>query len=147
MKTSGHLILYITENEDFELWKVLTQISPEERTAFVKNALKKAILQNSQSHHDTTKVNKSFSPERTYTEPFINEQVLEESYYPKNVAIEEQVEHQTEDETNQLQFDELFLSSVLTDKSSIPGLDFLLNNVIGEEDDEIVIEFIKNKAR
>ncbi len=31
-------------------------------------------------------------------------------------------------------------------KSSIPGLNFLLTNVIGEEDDESVVEYIK-KAR
>jgi hypothetical protein len=44
MKTSGHLILYISENEDFELWRVLSQITPDERAAFVKTALKKALL-------------------------------------------------------------------------------------------------------
>ena len=127
MKTSGHLILYISENDDLELWKILTQISPEERTVFVKNALKKAILQNSSKSHEGIKSN------------IHNTERIIEPLAEVAAADRQEVDH------DQLQFDELFLSSAITDKSSIPGLDFLLNNVIGEEDDENVIEFIKNR--
>ena len=45
MKTSGYLVLYISENDDFELWRALCQFTPEERASVVKTALKKALLE------------------------------------------------------------------------------------------------------
>lgn len=137
MKTSGHLILYISENEDFELWKILTQISPEERTAFVKSALKRAIAHNSSRNPQQTSLDSTQSTERRKPDPPVHI----EQFNHQAAATEESYE----EDANQLQFDELFLTSELTENSSIPGLDFLLNNVIGEEDDEMVIEFIKNR--
>ena len=138
MKTSGHLILYISENEDLELWKILTQISPEERTAFVKSALKRALANNSPTNPNYSNINSLQSTEKRKSNP-----VHIEGFNHQTAATKEP----DEEDANQLKFDELFLSSssALTDNSSIPGLDFLLNNVIGEEDDEMVIEFIKNR--
>jgi hypothetical protein len=69
MKTSGHLILYISENEDFELWRALAQISPEERASFVKSALKRALTQNNETriNNGWTKPNNyNFSIEEKY---------------------------------------------------------------------------------
>ncbi|KUO58859.1 MAG: hypothetical protein APF84_14090 [Gracilibacter sp. BRH_c7a] len=136
MKTSGHLILYISENEDFELWKVLTQISPEERTAFVKSALKRALISNVPRSSNNTRINNIQSTENKKFDTPVNVQQF--SY---QAAATQEVD----EEDDQLQFDELFLSPERRDDSTIPGLDFLLNNVIGEEDDEMVIEFIKNR--
>lgn len=140
MKTSGHLILYISENEDFELWKILTQISPEERTAFVKNALKRALAHNNSTNPNHSSTN-YHGTEKSKPSPPVNF----EEFSHQEAATRELIE----EDTNQLQLDELILSSSseFTDNSSIPGLDFLLNNVIGEEDDEMVIEFIKNNRQ
>ncbi len=136
MKTSGHLILYISENEDFELWKILTQISPEERTAFVKSALQRALTSTSSRTTDYS-INNTHSIENKQSTPPVNI----EGFNQQAAATKEP----EQEDANQLQFEELFLSSEVTDSNSPPGLDFLLNNVIGEEDDEMVIEFIKNR--
>jgi len=44
MKTSGYLILYISENDDPELWNAFSRISSDERASFVKSALRKALM-------------------------------------------------------------------------------------------------------
>lgn len=134
MKTTGHLVFYISENEDFELWKILTQISPEERTAFVKNALKKAIIQNSPKYSHNSGIS---------VIPKIERRTYKTEDYDYETAAAER--HDQEHMSN-IQLEELITSSEIShNKTALPGLDFLLNNVIGEEDDEVVIEFIKNK--
>lgn len=127
MKTTGHLILYISETEDYELWRILVQISPEERTTFIKKALKKAVATQTASP----------SP----VEKNIPVHLNTEANHLTAAAAEPE-----DEQSDQLRFDELFLSSVLPDKKDLPGLDFLLHNVIGEEDDEMVIEFFRNRT-
>ncbi|NLI90871.1 MAG: hypothetical protein GX434_01320 [Peptococcaceae bacterium] len=173
MKTSGHLLLYISENEDFELWRVLSQISPEERAAFVKAALKKALLPGNDARNPSTswaRQNNVFRMDKSAAESPLDELALEELGYSSLAATEEKVikpfiAFSNEGKSNQkdifsigtmqdtpvepdnlpqLQIDDLLQASQPTDKSMLPGLDFLLNNVIGEEDDEKVIEFIRN---
>ena len=135
MKTTGHLVFYISENEDFELWRILTQISPEERTAFVKNAIKKAIIQNSPRYSNSSGITSMPKMERR---PSFETKEFE---YEAAASAKD-----NEDHLSGLQLDELIMTSdIPQDKGALPGLDFLLNNVIGEEDDEVVIDFIKNR--
>lgn len=170
MKTSGHLILYISENEDFELWRVLSQISPDDRAAFVKTALRKALLSGNDSRNASNwpKASNVLRMEKSFVDSPINDLALEELGYHSLAGAEERVkpmrnfanegrpgrDHlsevsnrpnvQEEDNLSSMQLDELLKPSDSSNKNNIPGLSFLLTNVIGEEDDEKVIEFIRN---
>ncbi len=165
MKTSGHLIFYISENEDFELWRVLSQISPDDRAAFVKSALRKALLGNEgrTPSHNWAK-NNVLRMDKNFVDSPMSELALEELGYHSVSAVSEEkiralknfpegrsskdyqmtVKNELPEEDNLLQLDELLQSSENMNHNSLPGLNFLLNNVIGEEDDEKVIEFIRN---
>ncbi|RNC28746.1 MAG: hypothetical protein AWM53_01187 [Candidatus Dichloromethanomonas elyunquensis] len=170
MKTSGHLLLYISENEDFELWRVLSQISPDDRTAFVKSALKKALLQGNEARNTSSrwaKQNNVFRMDKSITENPIDELALEELGYSSLTSSEDkmikslkafsaerttpkdifdtgslQKDAAEEDRLEDFHIDDLLQTPSSSNKSTLPGLDFLLNNVIGEENDEKVIEFI-----
>jgi hypothetical protein len=171
MKTSGHLILYISENEDFELWRVLSQISPDDRAAFVKTALRKALLSGNDSRNSPnwTKQSNVLRMEKSYVDSPVTDLALEELGYHSLAGAEERVkplrnltnegrhagrDHlsevsyrpnvQDEDNLSSMQLDELLKPNDSVNKNTIPGLSFLLTNVIGEEDDEKVIEFIRN---
>lgn len=170
MKTSGHLILYISENDDYELWRVLSQISPEDRAAFVKTALKKALSQGSDSRNNANwlKQNNVFRMEKNGADGSVAEIALEELGYNTLAATEEKIkpfkyfeeDNRSSEKVSPMlkqnsqddAFDladlgelEILPASEIQHKTSLPGLDFLLSNVIGEEDDEKVIEFIKRK--
>lgn len=155
MKTSGHLIFYVSENEDFELWRVLSQISPDDRAAFIKNALKRAIAQDNTARNSNSysgKQNNVFRMDKSGGDSPVADLALEELAYHTMAASEDKIKpfsnqvRPTEGNSpglinlNEL---ELFPDSEISGKSTLPGLDFLLNNVIGEEDDEKVIEFIR----
>lgn len=154
MKTSGHLILYISENEDFELWRVLAQISPEDRAAFVKAALKKAVLNESRpAAGNWAKKNNGYRPEIRGEESPVHALALETLGYDETAAQgeEEQLRYSAQEQVmedlNLRQLDEFIDSPRSTNKKYLPGLDFLMNQVIGEEDDEQVRDFIrKNKG-
>jgi|GEM_PF-1543349 len=187
MKTSGYLVLYISENDDFELWRALCQFTPEERASVVKEVLKKGLLSPIQNQ---TTSNPSFSNQES---SFTSNQLRPETEIPKYptpksafgfnaqsaaTLAPEVADHKTAGASSSassspledLVFDEFgtgladsltdeeLTNSELTDfnelniflqpedsprKSSIPGLDFLLNNVIGEENDETVVEYIR----
>lgn len=173
MKTSGHLILYISENEDFELWRVLSQITPDDRAAFVKVALRKALLQGNDARsaaNTWTKQSNVLRMDKSAVESPINDLALEEVGYhtlatseeknikplkypsnegrnnPRDLSYGDSIRNnlQEEETLDQLQFDELLPSFESQSKNALPGLNFLLTNVIGEEEDEKVIEFIRN---
>jgi hypothetical protein len=163
MKTSAHLIIYISENEDFELWKVLSQMPSEERVAFIKSALKHALAQSDD-------LSSAFYGEKKYSIPFRKgisvQSQAEEKVFDEIAASDEKTikpfklgtdngtkpenpEHNTvnnnqdEDGLDGIQIDELFQSTELDQDGVPPGLNFLLTEVIGQEDDETVIEFLK----
>lgn len=162
MKTSGHLIFYISENEDFELWRVLTQISPEDRAAFIKGALKKALFQ----HDMKPSASKPPVARGPLGDTSLSELALEELGYS---AIASSLEKDldplnyfsdrgsgasddpdldifgNDEEMGILQFDELLKPADKALSRPIAGLDFLLSNVIGEESDEEVIDFFRKK--
>lgn len=160
MKTSGHLIFYISENEDFELWRVLSQLSADDRAAFVKSALWKALKQDVNSKKTTknwAKQNNILRIGKNGAETLINDLVLEEIgqnnmaasgektnslHYLTNEAGQNFEEEDNQDFA-QLEELELLQTSEKENKNLLPGLDFLLSNVIGEEDDEKVIKFLK----
>jgi hypothetical protein len=174
MKTSGYLIFYISENEDFELWRALSQLSADDRTAFVKSALWKALTQDTDSKKSTNnwvKQNKVLRIGKNGAESLINDLVLEE-IGQKTMAVSEEKEinplkyltnearnnfrevsngalentsFQEDDNQSLIHLEELELlqTSETMNKGPLPGLDFLLSSVIGEEDDEKVIEFIR----
>lgn len=168
MKTSGHLILYISENEDFELWRALAQLSPEERASFVKSALKRALAQsndalinNARDKHNNYNLRseksaaESLLPDLTLEDLSFRDQVLDENVFKplqylnnetKNGMREiDKLERDTrEREENHLGLINLNQLETKVGSDSVnKGLSFLLNNVIGEEDDEKVIEFIR----
>lgn len=176
MKTSGHLIFYISENEDFDLWKVLSQISPDDRAAFIKSALKSALTQGNDSRQtmNWTKQNNVFRMEKGGADGPAVDLAMEELSYHTLAAAEEkikplkfltnemknspresnhtfskQVSSADDDSFSLINLNdlELYPDSEKNNNRPLPGLDFLLNNVIGEEDDEKVIDFIrKNKS-
>jgi len=165
MKTSGHLILYISENEDFELWRVLSQISPDDRAAFVKSALKKSLFTGNEARSTSananwTKQHPVLQSDNSTLDNPINELALEGLVGSQLVTDEEkealiffdnekeegqdaQEDGQEDENADALRFDDLLQSSE-SSNTTIPGLSFLLANVIGEEQDENVIEFIRN---
>ncbi|RJE48435.1 MULTISPECIES: hypothetical protein [unclassified Dehalobacter] len=160
MKTTGHLVLYISENEDFELWRVLSQIPPEERSAFVKNALKTAIVQNNEARnsqdHGARQNNVLRLDKSAGQSPVMHEVAMEELGYSTIAAADEKVMRPLMDGIPQsrgnprpevdfdlVRMEELLRTGETRPKTSLPGLDFLLTNVIGEEDDEKVIEFVR----
>jgi hypothetical protein len=55
-----------------------------------------------------------------------------------------QNDYQEEENLQPLELDDLLQPPEPANRNMLPGLDFLLNNVIGEEDDEKVIDFIKS---
>lgn len=165
MKSSGHLIVYISENEDFELWKVLSQLPSDDRTAFVKFALKKALQEtNSKKSNLRTNISNSsgvdvgltdlaldgidydalMNNEETVIKPLLEYFVKEAKVNSRETEVDTKNDNFDEvGALNLMSLDELLQSSDSI-QDSIPGLNFLLNNVIGEEDDELVIDFIKN---
>lgn len=163
MKTSGHLILYISESEDFELWRVLSQISPDDRASFVKSALKRALSQDNDSRNPNNtwaKQNNVLRMDKSALESPLTELALEELSFNTIAASEEKkikplkslinevrnnTKPQDEDKLNLINLKdlELYNGSESANNGTLPGLNFLLANVIGEEDDEKVIEFIK----
>jgi hypothetical protein len=178
MKTSGRILLYISENEDFELWRVLCQISPDERAALVKSALKRALLpasdgRNANSNLADTwlKPNNARRIDKNIEENPPAERGLQESgYFSQTAAADENTmrpfqalategrgmgrenpasmpkagDHPGEDNLLDLELEDIFQSPPTPLKGSLPGLNFLLNNVIGEENDEKVIDFIRS---
>lgn len=181
MKTSGLLIFYISENEDFELWKALSQIPPDERASYVKTVLNKALTNANQKSTGNYKqsgskqYNNNFNTEKNIIDNGLNNFIIDEVTYSSGVATDETVikplqylfnnaigsendknlikapkstntNSSSETHFELLQLDELYSQSQSAE-NSLPGLDFLLNNVIGEENDEKVIEFIKNRKR
>ena len=171
MKTSGHLILYISESEDFELWRVLSQISPDDRAAFVKSALRKALSQGNEARNagnSWAKQSNVLRMDKSAVENPITDLVLEELGYNTLAAAEEKIKPlkylanevknnsreansgagrknnlQEEDNLNLINLNDLELFPDSEKSGPLHGLDFLLSNVIGEEDDEKVIEFIR----
>ncbi|NLM20462.1 MAG: hypothetical protein GX207_01755 [Peptococcaceae bacterium] len=182
--------MYISENDDFELWRALCQFTPEERASVVKTALKKTLLE----EYSSQSAPKQVPPEQE--PPFAAQNLLKSgagisgNTAPKSVfsftspkslaqssvtsgsevSISETAGAVATSPINDLILDDLgteliepqsnedFISSELTglndlsafiqpeespDKNSIPGLNFLLTNVIGEEDDETVVEYIR----
>lgn len=161
MKTSAHLIIYISENEDLELWRVLSPKSPEERTAFIKNALKNALIKLEESgkaysgnikpsniHRTVHPLAEQNAPEEIAAseERIIKPLKLLARTDPDNTANSAENENLAEDNLNQIQFEELYLSEIPEQDSAPPGLNFLLTEVIGQEDDETVIEFFKRNT-
>lgn len=148
MKTTGHLIIYISESEDFELWRALSQISPEERSALVQSVLKKALLQGNDSRNSASLgKNKNLRPNRNLPDDTIGDMALDELGYSSLAAANEKVlrkYNSFEQDDNSLTLDDLLQSDESMKKGPLPGLDFLLTNVIGEENDKEMIEFIRN---
>jgi hypothetical protein len=134
MKTSGYLVLYISENDDFELWRALCQIPPEKRAATVKAALQNWLLQEEAGIRAEKKAAYTKLPESYVNQSPVGELALEElglDLAPESLDFDLSA------------MEESLPISTARDKSPLPGLDFLLNNVIGEEDDEEVIEYFK----
>ncbi|ADY56144.1 hypothetical protein Sgly_1847 [Syntrophobotulus glycolicus DSM 8271] len=173
MKTSGLLIIYISENEDFDLWRVLSQVSPEERNASVKNALRSTLLKN----------NNAFIPQiRKETGVPQDAGVLKEvaasqdqAGIPKSLIqeteildseISNQVTGSTIPQFNSFNLEDFNLNDLYSEKPAtqisfelvetaetpapseeqtvLPGLTNLINN-IGEEEDPVLVDFIKSK--
>lgn len=165
MKTTGHLVFYISENEDFELWRALAQIPPEERSAFVKEALRSAILQpNDDKNAVQNGVNRSSaSGIKTNTILRFDRSTNSVSGVSQNTPVSDlamdelgydtiaeaddkmllKMNRQIADDDDDTRLEELMQVRESRPKSSLPGLDFLLSNVIGEEDDENVIAFFR----
>ncbi|HHV65810.1 MAG TPA: hypothetical protein GXX46_12200 [Peptococcaceae bacterium] len=165
MKTSGYLILYISESEDFELWRALTQLSPDERAAFVKSALKKALGKGSDLRPNSpwSKQDSFYKSEKSGEQGLLNDLAIEELGYnepeseltlkPLHYFYNEIVNTRegNKPEGNARHEDGEHLDLVKLNQAEAnhgldpvtKGLNFLLNNVIGEEDDEKVIEFIR----
>ncbi|UWG98785.1 hypothetical protein LPY66_08340 [Dehalobacter sp. DCM] len=168
MKTTGHLVFYISENEDFELWRALSQIPSEERSAFVKEALRSAILQPNDAQTDMrTSIHRQpvngnrpntllrfdrsagsrdgGSSGSQYTP--VSDLAMDELGYDAITEADDKVllniHRPIEDDLEDTRIEELIHVSESRSKNTLPGLDFLLTNVIGEEDDENVIEFFR----
>lgn len=176
MKTSGHLIFYISENEDFELWKVLSQIPSDDRAAFIKSALKKALIQETNSKNISNNWIKHSITQRidqSRADNALSEIALEEIGYDAIAASEENImkpilknlNNESRELTNNVsnifskgtgisveesislnQLDEL-MQTTESMQSNLSGLNFLLNNVIGEENDEKVIDFLRKSKQ
>ena len=168
MKTIGHLVIYISEDEDFELWRFLAQLPSDDRVSFIKTALKAALDQNNSYQLVSNSNNVFYNNSQDSLgkgDSFIDtiarakigfddlaksEEITITKSSPEN-HIDQKPENSrssdshrsTSSEDNDLELiglDDLIQSSETTPR----GLDFLLNNVIGEENDESVIAFIKN---
>jgi len=172
MKTIGHLVIYISEDEDFELWRFLAQLPSEERVDFIKSALNAALAQegrhlknssgknefNNDSKYDVRKADNFIDTlvrkkiefnELTETEEM--EMIKLELDNHNNKKNEDLINYEsdrlTKLEDNKLELielEELVQPTQTTSNVPTGGLGFLLNNVIGEEDDENIIAFIKN---
>lgn len=143
MKTSGHLIFYISENEDFELWRVLSQFPPDDRAAFVKAALKKAVLMRSDTGNKLANSVPNNPISDLALEGLADSHILTAEEKEALKYFEHEQDEDVED-LDELQFDDLLQASESMATTTLPGLSFLLNNVIGEEEDEEVIAFIRN---
>ncbi|NLL51106.1 MAG: hypothetical protein GX248_00165 [Peptococcaceae bacterium] len=183
-------MLYISENDDFELWRALCQFTPEERASVVKTALKKALLEEYSSQSASRQLSPDHESPSAVRNPLksgadISGDITPKSVFgftaPKSLAqssvtpvpeapspeiagavasypindlilddlgtelIDPQInEDLTSSELTDLNDLSIFIQSEESpDKNSIPGLNFLLTNVIGEEDDETVVEYIR----
>lgn len=163
MKTSGLLIIYISENEEFDLWRVLSQIPPEERNAYVKNALRSTLLKN-----------KGVPVQAVAEVASSREPLRQEMDSAEAEILDRELSNQAEvriiPEFNTLNLEDFNLNDLYADsskqaknvisfelaqtaqntsgngeKASVPGLANLLNSVIGEENDPMLLEFLKGK--
>ncbi len=142
MKTSGYLILYISENDDLELWRALSQISSEERASVVKSALRRALLgEKNSGTGGSAKHNIQNRTERSIESPAAD-LALDELGMDQiqSVSDEELIKL---DRLDLVELDDFLHEADLPGRSSLPGLNFLLTKVIGEEDNEEIIEYIK----
>jgi len=141
MKTSGYLIFYLSENDDFDLWRVLSQIPPEERAATVKAALRKELLQERGNPQPQPQF-RAFNTGKALPDSPVADLALEDLGLHLAAAAEDEALGKAES-LEFFELDDFLRPSESLPKQSFSGLDFLLNNVIGEEDDESVIAYIK----
>jgi len=167
MKTTGHLVIFISEDEDFVLWRFLAQLPSDDRVAFIKSALNAALGQKGRQKNDSNHKNNSslhdFGKADNFIDTLVRKKIefdeldeIEEiakpllenynSHKPKDLSNNESTKS-TISEDNKLEIielEDLFQTVETKPSTTARGLDFLLNNVIGEENDESIIAFIKN---
>jgi len=131
MKSTRTLVIQVSIDEDeADLWSALQKIEPEKRSPFIKETLRQVLLNGVEDHKD------------------IQAQPLDDDIekLAKNEELEENDEVLKEvDEVETLSLEALFTEEQaldLDEGKKVPW-DYLLHTVIGVEDDESVISFLK----
>lgn len=160
MKSTGLLVFYISENEDHELWKALASKTPDERTLIVKNILRKALANSNNINTSGSTGQVKGNEEITFEDFAVDPKTIPAGIYDElfdniidydSIKARQQSPARDSDSKHQpgdsLKYEELYSTNANTNSNSgfIPGLDHVLNNVIGEEDDQEVIEYFKSR--
>lgn len=130
--------LYFEQEDD--LWLALQQIEPEKRSAFIKDTLRQVLLN---------------TPEKTPTEPFAK--------FSSDVITsdnDQEIEFVEANDSVQTRFEDFSLESLFTESSSesqtdlntktnqsISGVEYLMKQIIGTEDDEKVLEILRQESK
>lgn len=160
MRTAGYIVISISESDDYDLWKALAQIHPEKRTAFLKEALSKAIKQEVPVETNFASVTgppterkKNFfdldAPNEDNRKPATLNNIQTVDRYQLDNVLKPNDTPTTilgEEDQTLMQLNELFKDSE-SRQNNMSGLSFLLNNVIGVENDEKVIDFIRRRNK
>lgn len=156
--------LYFDKSSEEDLWLALQQIDPEKRSSFIKETLKQVLVQKepfNTSHHTlSVDVPEFENMDSLKEEPQIDKQEVEaEPESELELELEPSLDLEPEPAI-MFSLEELFFtpeSSTTEDKpagsinsqvsTSISGYEYMMKHIIGIEEDETVLNFLRGKEK
>lgn len=143
--------LYFDKSVEEDLWLALQQIDPEKRSSFIKETLKQVLVQKewkdpfNNSHHTLSVDVPEFANMNSLKEELqIDEQVAEPEPEPAIMFSLEELFFTTEGSTSEDKPAGSINSQVST---SISGYEYMMKHIIGIEEDETVLSFLRGKEK
>ncbi|KGK81964.1 hypothetical protein DP73_20960 [Desulfosporosinus sp. HMP52] len=139
--------LYFDKSAEEDLWLAIQQIDPEKRSSFIKEILKQVLVQKewkepfNNSHHTLSLDVPEFeNVDSLQEEPQIDEQEAEAEPEPEIMFSLEELFFTTEGSTSEDKPAGSINSQVST---SISGYEYMMKHIIGIEEDETVLSFLR----